>query len=206
MRCTRKGIVGSNPTLSARLSYLNFVSERAVLTKPPWYTVILFVLLFILLFPLILLIAVIFVILWLRVRYVQRPRLLRRVKKEWLPQSKFILFVYSDNELWKNYAEKNIIPKIASHSVILNWSRRKDWISSNSLEARLFRNLQWGKEWIWRRNVRMGGQDYNHMAIIFKPWNKPKTISFWKAFKDYKFEKYEKLKAAEQELYAYLEN
>lgn len=178
--------------------------ERIKTKRSPWYITALFILVFILLSPLILLLVLIFLIPWLNTRFIQRPLLLRRIKNEWLPQDKFILFVYSYNELWKEYAERKIIPKIESRAIILNWSRRKEWINSNSLEAQLFRNFQWGREWIWNQNIRMGGQDYNHLAIVFKPWNKPKIISLWDAFKDYELGRDEKLKTAEQELYSYL--
>ena len=114
-------------------------------------------------------------------------------------KNKFILFVYSDNQLWKEYAGKKIIPKIKSNAVILNWSKRKDWINSNSLESQLFRNFQWSRKWIWSKNIRMGGQDYNHLVIIFKPKG-IKIISFWKAFKDYEFGNDEKLRQIEKEL------
>jgi len=172
--------------------------------KSPWYVVALFILVLILLSPIILLIALVLIVPWLKIRFIQRPRLLRRVKNEWLPQGKFILFVYSDNELWKKYAEENIIPKISQNAIILNWSLRKDWIKSDSLEAQLFRNLQWVRERIWQQNIRMGGQEYNHLAIVFKPWDKPKKISFWRAFKDYEFGRDGKLKSVENELYACL--
>lgn len=178
--------------------------ERTKVKTSPWYIGALFILGLILLLPLILLAVLFFLVPWLYARFIQRPRLLREVKNKWLPQNKFILFVYSDNELWKDYAEKYIIPKIAANAVILNWSNRRDWINSNSLEARLFRNFQYGREWIWRQNIRMGGQNYNHMAIVFKPWSQPKVINFYKALKDYKFGKDEKLKTVESELYAYL--
>jgi hypothetical protein len=39
------------------------------------------------------------------------------------------------------------------------------------------------------------------ILMIFNPWNKPKIIGFWKAFKDYKFGKDGPLKAVEAELY-----
>jgi hypothetical protein len=175
--------------------------ERTKTEKAPWYISALIIIVFVLLSPAILIAVMIFLIPWLNVRFIRRPRLLRKVKNEWISQNKYILFVYSDNELWKAYAENHIIPKIESRAVILNWSRRKEWIHSNSLAAQLFRNYHWGREWIWRNRVRMGGQEYNHLAMIFKPWNKPKIISFWKAFKDYEFGKDEKLKAVENELY-----
>ncbi len=178
--------------------------ERSKTKELPWYAKAPFMLVLILLSPLILLLVLLYLIPWLKIRFIQRPQLLRRVKNEWLPKNKFILFVYSDNDLWKDYAEKNIIPKISQNAIILNWSQRKDWINSNTLEALLFKNFQWKREWVWQQNIRMGGQDYNHLAIVFKPWSKPTVVSFWKAFKDYEFGKDKKLKAVEGELCSYL--
>ncbi|MDD5750645.1 MAG: hypothetical protein PHU56_03290 [Candidatus Pacebacteria bacterium] len=178
--------------------------ERIKTKKSPRYVTVFFILALILFFPVVLLVALMFLIPWLNVRFIQRHHLLRGVRSEWLPQNRFILFVYSDKQLWKEYAEKNIIPKIESRAAILNWSQRREWIDSDSLEVRLFKNFQWGREWIWAKNIRMGGQEYNHIAIVFKPWNKPKTINFWKAFKDYEFGKKEGLETAKNELLSYL--
>lgn len=61
-----------------------------------------------------------------------------------------------------------------------------------------------GREWIWRQNVRMGGQWYNHIAIVFDPWWKPKRFNFWLAFKDYEFGKETTLMEIEEMLYNYL--
>lgn len=180
------------------------MAERTKAKNLPWYVTVLFILVLILLSPLILLIVLISLVPWLNIRFIQRPKLLRRVRNEWLPKNKFVLFVYSDNEPWKEYAEKNIIPKILSNAVILNWSHRKDWINSNALEVQLFRNFQWGRQGVWRQNVRMGGQNYNHSAIVFKPWNNPKVVKFWEGWKDHEFGNDEKLRASENELYSYL--
>ncbi len=170
-----------------------------------WYLLLLFTIGIIILSPIIIIFALIILVPWLRARFVIRPRLLRRVRKEWLPKNRFILFVYSDNQLWKEYAKKNIIPKIASHALMLNWSERKDWIHSDSLEAQLFKNFYWGREYIWRNKIRMGGQGYNHLAIVFKPWDRPNIITFWPAFKDYEFGKHETMRQREKELYSYLD-
>ena len=174
--------------------------------KNPWFVPVIFNIIVILLLPVIIPLILIFLIPWIKIRYIQRPKLLWKVKKQWLPAGKFILFVYSDNELWKDYAEKNIIPKIKPHAIILNWSRRKEWINSDSLEAQLFRNFNWRRKWTWKLNTRMGGQDYNHFALVFKPWVNPKLINFWQAFKDYEFGKNEKLKKVEEELLSSLKD
>jgi hypothetical protein len=180
------------------------MSQTSSSKGSPWYITVLIIGALILLSPFILIGVMLFMVPWLHKRFFQRPRLLRRVKNEWLPQNKHILFVYSDNPLWKEYAEKNIIPKIAQHAIVLNWSERRNWIHSDSLEAQLFRNFQWGHKRMWRPGARAGGHDFNHMAIVFNPVQKPKTISFWEAFKDYKFGNNKTLDLTEKELYDYL--
>ena len=52
-----------------------------------------------------------------------------------------ILFVYSDSSNWKDYIETNILPRIEAHSIILNWSKRREWGSRMRLETKLFN--QW---------------------------------------------------------------
>ena len=56
-------------------------------------------------------------------------------------KGKMILFVYSDSSNWKDYIETNILPRIEAHSVILNWSKRREWGSRMQLETKLFN--QW---------------------------------------------------------------
>jgi hypothetical protein len=195
---------------SARIYINTLIPQQSVTTvestakKESWYVLPLFLIGFVLLLPFLLFILPILFTPGLYARFIQRPPLLRRVKKEWLPKNIYILFVYSDNALWKKYAEEHIIPKIEAHSVVLNWSYRKEWMAGNSLEAQLFRNFEKGGEQTWREHIRMGGQPYNHMAIVFKPWNRPKVISFWDAFKEYKFGREEELKKVEEALYQYV--
>lgn len=163
---------------------------------------ILLILVLILILPIILAIFVILFIPW----YIRKWVLLLRVKQEFYPKGKYILFIYSSNPLWEEYAENNIIPNIASKAYILNWSEKFKWINQNKLEVKLYKHFMWGREWIWKQNVRMGGQEYNHMAIVFYPWWKPKKFSFWPAFKDYEFGKEEKLKQVEKDFFNYIEN
>ena len=56
-------------------------------------------------------------------------------------KGKMILFVYSDSSSWKDYIETNILPRIEAHSIILNWSKRREWGSQMQLETKLFN--QW---------------------------------------------------------------
>ena len=54
---------------------------------------------------------------WLKVRFwVRHGR-----------KGKVILFVYSDSSNWKDHVEEKILPRLAACSVILNWSKRREW-------------------------------------------------------------------------------
>ena len=172
--------------------------SQGIKQESSWYTYVLIFAILIIFSPVILLLAVVLLAPWLRSRFITRPRLLRRVRKEWLPNGKFVLCIYSDNPAWKEYASKNIFPLIKDCAVLLNWSENKAWLNSGSLEAELFKNFNWGRSWKYKK--RTGGQDFNHQVIVFKPWNKPRVLNFWKAFKDYQFGKTQKLHACEQEL------
>jgi hypothetical protein len=98
------------------------------------------------------------------------------------------LFVYSDSPNWKSYIESNILPRIESHAVTLNWSERKRWDEANPFEAKVFR--RWA-----------GDREYNPVAIVFPPAGKVKVIRFWRAFRDYKHGKEQPLKQAQEELF-----
>jgi hypothetical protein len=101
---------------------------------------------------------------------------------------KFILFVYSDSPIWKEYIEANILPRIGRHAVTLNWSERKRWTAENPFEQKVFQS--------WA-----GYKEYNPVAIILRPKGKVKVIRFLQAFRDYKHGKEDRLKKAEQDLF-----
>jgi hypothetical protein len=94
--------------------------------------------------------------LWLTVRF-----WLRHGRK-----GKTVLFVYSDSSNWKDYIETNIVPRIEAHSVILNWSKRREWGCQTQLETRLFN--QWA-----------GPGEFVPVAILFSPVGKPRTFRLW---------------------------
>ena len=101
---------------------------------------------------------------------------------------KRILFVYSDSPNWKNYIETNILPKIAPHAVIMNWSQRGQWQEKAPLEAKIFRH--------WA-----GDREFNPIAIVVPKLGRVSTIRFWQAFKDAKHGKTKTIHAKEEELF-----
>jgi hypothetical protein len=103
-----------------------------------------------------------------------------------LRQGKFIIFVYSDSPNWKDYIEANILPIIRQHTILLNWSERRNWESSS---------------WIIKAFKHWGGEsDFNPMAIVRCNFFKIQIIRFNKAFHENKFGKADLLKKVESEL------
>jgi hypothetical protein len=110
----------------------------------------------------ILLIAAVFYLLWGAILYAS-------IWLTWRQQ--YVLFVYSDSPIWKEYIEREIIPHLQEKAVILNWSERKYW--SNSLPTLAFRYFG-------------GSRNFNPIAIIFRPFQVAKTYRFYQAFKKFK--------------------
>ncbi len=78
-------------------------------------------------------------------------------------KGKPILFVYSDSSNWKEYVEKKVLPRIGDHSVVLNWSRRREWASEMAFEAKVFD--QWA-----------GNKEFSPTALIFSSIGKVKVV------------------------------
>ena len=89
----------------------------------------------------------------------------------WNTRGKDILFVYSDSPIWQEYVETQILPRIASRAVILNWSQRKKW----RLSFARFVFINFG-----------GYRAFNPLGVVFHPWCKGKVFRFWQPFRDYK--------------------
>jgi len=90
----------------------------------------------------------------------------------WLTSKKpFLVFVYSNSPIWKDYIEREILPHIQNRAVILNWSERRHW--KNSLAVLAFRYFG-------------GFRNFNPMGMIFRPFRFVKTYRFLEAFKEFK--------------------
>ena len=122
----------------------------------------LLIILCLLVFAPILFVAAIFYLLWGCILYLS-------VWLGWKQQ--LVLFVYSNSPIWKDYLEKEIIPLIQEKAVILNWSERKSW--RNSIPTLAFRYFG-------------GSQNFNPIAIVFRPFQPAKTFRFYQAFKKFK--------------------
>jgi len=112
---------------------------------------------------------------WLKVRFWLRHG--RKGRK--------ILFIYSDSSNWKDYVETNILPRIAAHAVILNWSKRREWGSQMELETKLFHQLA-------------GSGKFVPVAILFSPIGKASAFRLWQSSENPKHGKIRVSKEAEQ--------
>jgi hypothetical protein len=105
----------------------------------------------------------------------------------WLTRKEpFILFVYSDSPIWKDYIEKEILPQIQDRAVILNWSERRTWKSSLAVLA--FRYFG-------------GHRNFNPMAMVFRPFHIVETYRFFEAFKEFKRGKRKNVEEIKSELF-----
>ena len=104
----------------------------------------------------------------------------------WYPQGKFVLFVHSDSPVSQAYLQKNLLPIVKEHAVVLNWSERKQW-SRRSLAVRAFYSFG-------------GRYDYNPLVVVFRPLRTARVFRFHRPFRDYKHGKPEQLERMSREL------
>jgi hypothetical protein len=91
----------------------------------------------------------------------------------WWLRGKFILFVYSNSPIWKEYIESRILPKIEQRAIVLNWSERSRWAGQFSLAALTFQHYG-------------GRRGFNPLAVVFRPFHRAKVFRFWQPFQDFK--------------------
>ena len=103
-------------------------------------------------------------------------------------KGKMILFVYSDSSNWKDYIETNILPRIEAHSIILNWSKRREWGSQMQLETKLFN--QWA-----------GAGEFVPVAVLLSLTGKIRTFRLWQPSENPKHGKGRVSREAEQALF-----
>jgi hypothetical protein len=104
-------------------------------------------------------------------------------------KGKFILFVYSDSSNWKDDIETRILPRIETHSIVLNWSKRREWETRMSFETKLFNH--------WA-----GSGEFTPTAIILPLIGKMTVIRLWQPNQYAKSKKNRISKDAEEALFA----
>jgi hypothetical protein len=102
-------------------------------------------------------------------------------------KGRFILLVYSDNPNWKDHIETKILPRIERHSVILNWSKRREWEPRMRFESKLF------DHWAASR-------EFSPTAVLFSVIGKVKIIRLCQPSENPKHGKERVSKQAEQAL------
>ncbi len=156
----------------------------------------------------ILLLPLIFVglLLWLAYASLKGKWYALQALRQW--RGKYILLVYSNSRRWQGYFEDKIIPKLQDTAVVLNWSERLTWAWAETLELKIFRHFAGVTRFTYeengKRKTSWAGDEFCPLAVILKPWWRPKVIRFWQAFKDYKHGKESGLKAREEELFVAL--
>jgi len=115
-----------------------------------------------------------------------------RFRRRFLPEGKIGVFVYSDSPNWKEHVETHILPRVTERFVILNWSRRAEWVNRRPLEVRVFQ--RWA-----------GSRSFNPIAIIVRRFGTVDTIRFFDAFRAHKHGKSDELRRAEQRLFEIVE-
>ena len=103
----------------------------------------------------------------------------------WVPFGRRVLFVYSDSPLWQEYVEHNILPRLPSGSVVLNWSKRRHW-------------SRWTLAY-WTFRFFGGRREFNPIAVVVRPLRWSRVFRFWRAFRDFKHGRREPLTRLERE-------
>lgn len=101
-----------------------------------------------------------------------------------------MLFVWSESPTWQEYIQANYLSRFNNTVVVLNRSERATW--RISLATLAFKH--WG-----------GRQNFNPLAVVFRPFKRTQVFRFHEAFIDFKHGKPEKLKQVESDFFAQLQ-
>jgi hypothetical protein len=100
-----------------------------------------------------------------------------------------VLFFYSDSSMWKEHMEAKILPRLTPSSVVLNWSKRREWEGRRPLETKIYE--QWA-----------GSGEFVPLAIMLPLTAPAKVFRLWDLAKGQKHGKDRPSKEAEQSLFA----
>lgn len=124
-----------------------------------------------------------------RVRYLGYPTMLQCVIwAGWCPRGVNVLLVHSDSPVWQDHMQANVIPRLPSSAVVINWSERRHWrrFSLAVMAARCFG----------------GSEEFNPLVVVFRPFRWAKTYRFWMPFQEFKHGNREPLRALEEKLFS----
>lgn len=90
----------------------------------------------------------------------------------WCTRGTRVLFVYSNSPVWREYLQREVVPRLPRKTVVLDWSERRKW-RPWSLDVLAFRYFG-------------GHREYSPMAVVFRPFHWARTFRFYRAFRDFK--------------------
>jgi hypothetical protein len=108
-----------------------------------------------------------------------------RLRAAW-PSGKFVLFAYTESQLWAPYIEAELLPQIDEHCVVVNRSR-ENWKREFSAERGAL--SFWG-----------GWRSYNPIAVVLRPWGRVRVFRFYEPFKELKHGRASALESVSSEL------
>jgi hypothetical protein len=106
------------------------------------------------------------------------------------PRKRRVLFVYSESPNWQSHLEQAVIPRLPPDSVVLNWSRRREW-PRFALPTLLFRFFA-------------GDRQFNPIGLVFARFVPVRRYRFWRPFRDVKHGESEPLQALEAKFFEHL--
>ena len=127
------------------------------------------ILLFIVLLPILLLVLPLYGL----CRLAKGMLLKAKFRRTWGPKGMVAVLIYSDSPNWKQYIEREVLPRVSDRVVVVNWSLRSQWPQPRPIEIQLFEH--WG-----------GRREFNPMAIIVPCRGRVQTIRMRQAFRDLK--------------------
>ena len=130
--------------------------------------------------------VIVALVLWL----ITGVALLLAVWLTWWPRKRYALAVYSASPVWQEYFETQVLPRLGSRAVTLNWSERKRW--RPTLPVLLFRMFA-------------GDRNFNPIVILFEPFSWPRQFRFYEAFRAFKHGRPEAVEKLRLELFARLD-
>jgi hypothetical protein len=107
-------------------------------------------------------------------------------------QGRPVLFVYSNSPNWQSYVEEHLLPRLEGRAVVINWSERRLWNSTNRFEGLFFRRFT-------------GDRHCNPIAFVSRSSLRFRVVRFHQAFLDLKHGKPATLQAAESEFWGSVE-
>jgi hypothetical protein len=89
----------------------------------------------------------------------------------WCPRGRDVLFVHSNSPIWKDYLAEHILGRLGRRAVVLSWSERSQWRMNLAVIA------------FWYFG---GSQDFNPLAVVFRPFRLPRVFRFYGPFREFK--------------------